>query len=152
MTTTSGAARAMAAKRSDSRDDLLLAGVRVFLGAVRHLAIGRQLRQARDHRARGPEGRGHAPRLGDERLATCSKGSSPDVPMACRTSSATAEYGTSDRHRGAFDVEQSRVGWEVGQERRDERRLADAHLADDRPRHELPRALAAVHRAAKRSL
>jgi len=111
----------------------------------------RELRQARDHRARGPEGRGHAPRLGDERrnlleglFARCTDGLPNEL--------SHRRVWDFHRHRGAFDVEQSRVGWEVGQERRDERRLADAHLADDRPRHELPRALAAVHRAAKRSL
>ncbi len=78
--------------------------------------------------------------------ATSSNGSSPVVPMASRTSSATAAKGTSIR-TGEHSTRTIRAfGGSSPRNVADERGLADPHLADDRARHELPGAAAAAHR------
>ena len=129
-----------------AREDGLAARVRVLVAAA-HLPVGRELGEPRDHRARRvAPAAAPPPALRDERGDLARRARRPScrsprarAPQSRRTEPPSAPACTR-RARGAR--------WAAApQERRDERGLADAHLADDRrATDELPGAAPAADR------
>ncbi len=122
-------------------DDVLLARVRVLVAAAE--LAGRELGEARDHRVRRIAAGGRAARASDERRHLVEEllAGRPDGPAH-----EVRDRRVRDLHRDgrALDVKEPRVRRQLGEERGDERGLADAHLADDRAADELPRTPAAA--------